>query len=222
MKKAILITILLVVVLAAVAGWWFMAHRFDDMLESEIQQAASEALGAPVRFEDASLNIFSGEMSIDELQIGNPPGFDGENVVVFGAIDISLDIKTQTVSLVALDQSRFSIEERGGETNLDLLRQKLEAHISSEADSAFDAFGAQAGSGEILVVQKFEMTNTTATFNSETLQKSSSATIARIELHDLRGTPEAIAGQIATTVIDSVMEAASQAMLENTEPEDVN
>lgn len=208
MKKAVLISILLVIVVAAAAGWWFMAHRFDAMVESEIEQAASELLGTNVRFKDASLSVLDGKMRIDELEIGNPPGFQGENAMVFGAIDVELDIRSQSVSLVSLDGSEFTIEERGGETNLDLLRQALDARISSEAKRAF------GDSGEVLVIEKFRMTNTSATFTSETLQKSSQATIAEFELDDLRGQPEILIGQISSLVIDTVMEATSRAMLE--------
>lgn len=208
MKKAILISILLVILVAAGAGWWFMAHRFDAMVESEIEQAASEFLGTNVRFKDASLSVLDGKMRIDELEIGNPPGFQSENAMVFGAIDVELDIRSQSVSLVSLEGSHFSIEERGGETNLDVLRQALDARISSEARSAF------GDSGEMLVIEKFRMTNTSASFQSETLQKSSEATIAEFELSDLRGEPEALVEQISSQVIDTVMEAASRAMLE--------
>lgn len=207
MKKLIVTVVIVVVIGAGIAGWWYMFHRFDRLLEDEVQRAASEAFGTTVTVGDVDLDLIHGAVRIDDLAIGNPPGFERENAVVFGSIEAAMDYQTAEVTRVVLDGAKIYIEERGGETNIQRLKDALQSRISHEVR-------AEPDSQEQITIHNFLMRSTTATFESESLQRLTEVKIDQIELRDLEGTPDEVAEQIATVVIEEIAEEAGMAMLE--------
>jgi hypothetical protein len=184
-----------------------MFHRLGGLLEAEIQRAASEAFGTPVTIGDVQLNLVQGAVRIEDLAIGNPPGFAREHAVVFGSIEAAMDFENEQVARVVLDGAQIFIEEKGGVTNMQRLKEALESRISDEA-------GGVASEGEEIVIQLFQMRRTTATFESDSLQRLSEVEIDEIEMRNLRGTPDEVAEEIAVSVMDEITQEAGRAMLE--------
>lgn len=207
MKKFIITVIVVLFVGAGIAGWWYMFHRLDGLLEEEIQRAASEAFGTPVTIGDVQLNLVRGAVRIEDLAIGNPPGFGREHAVVFGSIEAAMDVENLQIARVVLDRAQIFIEEKGGVTNVQRLKEALESRISDEA-------GGVTSEGEEIVIQLFLMRSTTATFESDSLQRLSEVEIDEIEMRNLRGTPDEVAEEIAVGVMDEITQEAGRAMLE--------
>lgn len=206
MKKFIITVVVVLFVGAGILGWWYMFHRLDGLFEEELQRAASEAFGTPVTVADVELDLLHGALRIDELAIGNPPGFAREHAVVFGTIEAAMDIETMQVARVIFDGVRIYIEERGGETNVQKLKEALESRISQES-------GGHADQDEELVIQQFLMRSTIATFESDSLQRLQEVEIDEIEMRNVRGTPDEVAEAIAVTVMEEIAEEAGRAML---------
>lgn len=206
MKKFIITAIVVLFVAAGIAGWWYMFHRLDGLFEEELQRAASQAFGTPVTVGDVQINLMQGAVRIDDLAIGNPPGFGREHAVVFGSIEAAMDFENMQVARVVLDGAKIYIEEKGGVTNVQRLKEALESRISEET-------GAAASQDEEIVIQLFLMRSTTATFESDTLQRLSEVEIDQIEMRDLRGTPDQLAEKIAVAVMEEITEEARRAML---------
>lgn len=209
MKKFIITLIIVIFVGAGIAGWWYMFHRLDGMLETELQQALSKAFGTQVTVSDVKINLMEGAVDIEELAIGNPPGFGREHAVVFGNIEAAIDFEKEEVARIVLDDARIYIEEKEGVTNVQRLKQALESRISRESGGS----GSASAEDEI-TVQLFLMRSTTATFESDSLQRLSEVEIDQIELRDLRGTTDEVAEQIAVHVMEEIAEEAGMAMLE--------
>lgn len=207
MKKFIITVVVVAFIGAGVLGWWYMFHRLDGLFEEELQRAASQAFGTPVTVSDVRINLLQGSLRIDDLAIGNPPGFGRENAVVFGSIEAAMDIQNMEVARVVLDRAEIYIEEKDGVTNIQQLKKALESRISRET-------GGPGGGEEEIVIQKFLMRSTTATFESQSLQRLSEVEIDQIEIRDLRGTPDAVAERIATVVIEEIANEAGMAMLQ--------
>lgn len=206
MKKFIIAVVIAAFVGAGILGWWFMFHRLDALFEEELQKAASKAFGTPVTVSDVRVDLLNGAVRIDDLTIGNPPGFTRENALVFGSIEAAMDLETRQVARVIMEGVEIFIEEKDGETNVQKLRESLESRIGEEVDSGTDP-------DEELVIQRFLMRSTTATFESESLQRLAEVEIDEIEMRDIRGTPEEVAKTIAVGVMDEITEEAAQAML---------
>ncbi len=207
MKKFFITSLVVLFVGAGLLGWWYMFHRMGSLLEEEIQRAGSEAFGTPVTVRDVDINLIEGVMRIEDLAIGNPPGFSREHAVVFGNIEADLDYQSGEVERLILEGAKIYIEERGGELNVQRLKEALESRIGSEPG------GGHSGSGEEVVIRRFLMRSTTATFESGSLQRLSEVEIDEIEMHDLRGTAESVSETIAQTVMEEIAEEASRAVL---------
>ncbi|MDX1557233.1 MAG: hypothetical protein R3212_14495 [Xanthomonadales bacterium] len=206
MKKFIIAVIIAAVVGAGILGWWFMFHRLDALFEEELQKAASEAFGTPVTISDVRVDLLNGAVRIDDLAIGNPPGFSREHALVFGSIEAAMDLETRQVARVVMDGAQIFIEEKGGETNVQKLRESLASRVGEEIDSG-------GGSDEELVIQRFLMRSTIATFESESLQRLAEVEVDQIEMRDVSGTPEEVAKIIAVGVMNEITEEAAEAML---------
>ncbi|HKJ18578.1 MAG TPA: hypothetical protein VJ984_14590 [Xanthomonadales bacterium] len=210
MKKVIITILILAVVGAGVVGWWFVFHRLDGLVEDEIARSASEAIGTSVTLDDVKLDILNGSASIENLSIGNPPGFNREHAVVFGNIEAALDFERREVARVVLEDARIFIEEKDGRLNVQELKSALKSRIS-ETTSANSS--ADEGGEEEIVIQQFLMRSTIATMESDSLQRLAEVEIDQIEMRDLRGTPDQVAEQIALTIIDEITDEAQKAML---------
>ncbi|MDX1555702.1 MAG: hypothetical protein R3212_06735 [Xanthomonadales bacterium] len=208
MKKFIITTVVVLFLGGGLVGWWYMFYRMDAMLVAEIQRKGSEAFGTQVTVGDIDVDLLDGAMRIDELAIGNPPGFSREHAVVFGSIEAELDYSTGEVERVVLEGARIYIEEHRGETNVQRLKDALESRIGGAGGSR------HSGSGDEIVIRRFLMRSTTATFESASLKRLSEVEIDEIEMHDLRGTPEFVSEKIAREVIEEIAEEAGRAMLQ--------
>jgi hypothetical protein len=210
MKRVIIIFVVLAIVGAGVYGWWYMFYRLEGLFEAEFERQASEAFGTQVTLEDVKLDLINGAVEFENLAIGNPEGFKREHAVVFGSIEAAVDFRTGQVRHVILENARINVEEKNGSINIQELKQALETRISDES-------GIEPGTGgdeQELVIQQFLMHSTTATFDSDTLQKQFEVEIDSIEMRDLRGTPEQVAELIAYSLLDEITEEAERALVQ--------
>lgn len=209
MKRAIIIFVVLALTGAGVYGWWYMFYRLDGLFEAEIERQASEAFGTPVTLGDVKLDLINGAVEFENLAIGNPAGYKREHAVVFGSIEAAVDFKTGQVRHVILENARINVEEKNGSINIQELKMALETRISDESGIDRDTGGDE----EELVIQQFLMHSTTATLESDTLQKLTEMEIDSIEMRDLRGTPEQVAGLIAYRILDEITKEAEEALV---------
>ena len=209
MKKLIITVLILGIIGAGVVGWWYMFSRMDGIVEKAIAEAGSDAFGTQVTLDDVKLDLINGSMTLENLAIGNPEGFNRDNAVVFGSIEAAIDFGSMEVARVVLDDAQIFIEEREGRINVQELKQALESRIS---ESTVVHGSGEPGQEEI-VIQQFLMRSTMATFESESLDRLAEIEIDQIEMRDLRGTPEEVAEVIALNIVDEITDEAEQAML---------
>jgi hypothetical protein len=210
MKRVIIIFVVLAIVGAGVYGWWYMFYRLDGLFEAEIERQASEAFGTQVTLGDVKLDLINGAVEFENLAIGNPDGYKSEHAVVFGSIEAAVDFRTGQVRHVILENARINVEEKNGSINIQELKEALETRISDESGIEPGTDGDE----QELVIQKFLMHSTTATLDSDTLQKQFEVEIDSIEMRDLRGTPEQVAELIAYSLLDEITEEAEQALVQ--------
>lgn len=210
MRKLMAVVVVLIVVGAVYFGAKHLANRFDGLLEREIALAVSEAFGTKVTVGDVRLAMLDGELTIEDLAIGNPPGFNAENAFVFGSIEAAVDYKTRRVDRVVLEEVQIFVEEKAGLVNVQELKRAVESQMTESVtvDQSDDV-----EEQEELHIKQFLMHRTTATLESDSLQKRSLLEIDQIEMRDLRGTPDQVAEQIASHVVDEISDAAQKALV---------
>ena len=210
MKKAIKWIIVLALIAAGVAGWWYTTQRLDGVVEREISEAASKAFGTDVTLENVDINVLEGSVTLENLAVGNPEGFNEENAFVFGTIEAAVNFRTRGVDRVILDDSQIFVEEKNGRINVQELKKTLESKMSDTVSA-----GQPGGSDpeQDIYIRQFLMRSTTATLESGTWNKLTELDVDEIEMRDLRGTPDAVGEQIASRVIDEILDEAQKALL---------
>jgi hypothetical protein len=219
MKKAI--TILLVLILLVGGGtWYFVAFRMDSMIAGKIETAASASLGTQVTVGTVTTDIKGGTLTISNVTIANPPGFNNENAFSLNGIEAAVDYSNYDIKRVVIDKPEIVIEELGGETNFSRMKAGIEKQ-GSEPDPDSDP-AADGKEEPIIVIHHFRMNESRGSFESESLDKYSNLKIHAIELSNIKGTPSEVTNLIATKIINEITKEAAVELLKAKASEKIN
>jgi hypothetical protein len=219
MKKAI--TILLVLILLVGGGtWYFVAFRMDSMIAGKIETAASASLGTQVTVGTVTTDIKGGTLTISNVTIANPPGFNNENAFSLNGIEAVVDYSNYDIKRVVIDKPEIVIEELGGETNFSRMKAGIEKQ-GSEPDPDSDP-AADGKEEPIIVIHHFRMNESRGSFESESLDKYSNLKIDAIELSNIKGTPSEVTNLIATKIINEITKEAAVELLKAKASEKIN
>lgn len=207
MRKVMGILVILAVLVGVFYGAKYFFGRLDSAIESELEAAATQAFGTNVTVGDVRIEVMDGSVTIEDLAIANPQGFNATHAFVFGSIEASVDFKSMSVDRVILDDARIFVEEKGGRINVQELKKSVESRVSEAVTVD------ESGPREELNIELFLMRGTTATLESDSFQKLAELDIDPIEMRNLRGTPDQVAGQIANRVVEEISDAAQAALV---------
>ena len=208
MKKVI--TILVVLLLVVGGGvWYFTAFRMDSMIQNRIESLASTSLGTQVSVGGVETDIKGGALTISNITIANPPGFNNRNAFSLNGIEAVIDYSNFEIKRLVIDNPEIVIEEKDGETNFSRMMAGLEKQESDpEPEPAAD------GKEEpIIVVHFFRMNESRAAFESKSLDHYSDLKIDAVELTDIKGTRTEVGKVIANAIIKEITREAATEML---------
>jgi len=220
--RKVFFTLGAIVVLAAGAALYFITFRFDSVLESRIERAATTAMGSHVEVHGVKTSLRKGTLTVEEISVANPPGFENPYAARFNGLEAAVDYQQREIKRLVIDHPEFIIEEANGETNFGQILRALEAGDGSGTSAAGEGVeegsqtGAEdgAGGGEpVIVVRHFRINGALAAFESRSLERYSDVEVDAIELHDLRGTPSELAEEIARVVVAEISSEAATEML---------
>lgn len=205
------------IVLVAIAGaLYFINYRLDGVVETQIERAASMALGTAVEVGGVQTNLRDGTLKITEISVANPPGYDNQFAVRLHDLDAAVDYSSREIKHVVIENPEFIIEERDGSTNFERILQALEAGNETTpgatAGGEADDSGAQ-GSEPVISIKHFRINETRAVFESRSLDRYTDVEVDAIEMDNLRGTPAELADQIAREVIGELSSEAATEVL---------
>ena len=91
LKIVAILFLILVVLLGVGVGIFF--YNIDSLAKRGIQDGGTYALGVPTTVGSVSLHVFSGDMSLSELDIANPQGFAAKHFMKMkkGEVAVTLD-----------------------------------------------------------------------------------------------------------------------------------
>ena len=135
LKKG-LIVVAVVVVLAVVVGWLTMNY----IVRKGVEVGAGAALGTKTTLNSASVHPFAGSVTIGELDIANPEGFQTKDFLTLEkcSVDVamgSLLSSTVVVEDLLIDKPVITIERKGVGTNLNVILDNLGKNSKSEEAS---------------------------------------------------------------------------------------
>lgn len=204
--KKVFLTLGLIVLVGAGAAWYFVNYRLDGYIETEIERAATLAMGSRVEVGGVSTDIRGGALRVDQVTVANPPGFSNPNAVTFRGIEAAVDYETREIKRLVIDNPDFLIEERDGKTNFGQMLETLE-----ESSPAADP---NAPPEPEIVIRHFRIDKTRAALESNTFDRFTDVEVDAIEMHNLRGTPSELAETIAREVVGELSAEAGRALLE--------
>lgn len=214
MKKA-LGTILVLVVIVAVAAWYFVTQRMDGLIEAKIESAATSTFGTQVSVGAVKTDIKNGSLTITNITVANPPGYENANAFSLNGIEAAVDYENFDIKRLVIDNPEILIEEKDGETNFTEMLAALERKESRPPANA-DA------EEPIIVIRHFRMNKSRAAFESKSMDRYTDLEIDAVELRDLKGTPGEVAAVIASEVVNEVVSEAAKEMLKAKASEKLN
>ena len=200
-----------IMLLAVAAAIYFVMFRLDGVVETRIEKAASVALGSRVEVGGVTTNLRDGTLTVEQISVANPPGFENPYAVRLNAVQAAVDYDGLEVKRVVIANPEFYVEEHDGKTNFDQMLQALDA---ATGDAAESGPGAAAPKAEpVIVIRHLRVDETRAAFESHTFDRYTDIQIDAIEINNLRGTPSQLAREIARKVVGELNSAASSEML---------
>jgi len=220
--KPILLTLLALLVVLAGAGWFYLDH----VAQRVVERGGSRALGVPVQVDSMALSPFSGRLGIDGLRVANPEGFSAEPLFRLdrGAVQVrpaSLFADVIEVPELTLDGLIVRLERKNAGTNLDRIVENLRGNNTGEDAGSGDAgadTGAASGQPTRLRIGYLRITGVGAQVDlgSELGERGRfSVDVPPIEMRDLGDDPDgltvaALVERITRAVADEVEAAVAR------------
>ncbi len=146
----LIIVIVLVLALAAIIG----VHLFaNSALRVAVETAGTKALSVGVELDAAKLSLTGGALTLHDLIVANPPGYQNDTLLKLRRGDVQVQTKTLLsdeiqIKDIHLDGMDLIIEQKGLSNNLQDVIKAAQR-------------GDEAPSGKKLYVDNLELTNVT-------------------------------------------------------------
>ena len=109
MKILKMIALLIALAIAVAIGVaYYTASKLDGYVKRSIENYASQSLGTQVTVGEVNLSLRQTQATIRNLEVANPPGFEGAHAFKAGNIEIVLNPKESKLDSVVIDRVLLS------------------------------------------------------------------------------------------------------------------
>lgn len=148
----ILFRIMIAAVLALVALAVVVLVYIDYIIAAGIRNITPEFTGTPTQVEDVKLQIFRGDLAINGLVIGNPPGYMSSSAIQFDSFSVNLDIGSVMSDKIIINEIRIvgpviSWEQGLSGSNLGDIQNNVEKMTASTEQPASASAAPQSAAG---------------------------------------------------------------------------
>src|SRR5262249_21620414 len=126
MKTKQLVTI--AVIAALIGGGWFVYRNMFDWARIQAEKVASESLGGKVTIGSIGASLRDKTVSVKNIKIGNPKGFDTDYAVKLGDIEVVADVLSRekvVIKKVLVSDNSINLEMKGASSNLQALQSGI-------------------------------------------------------------------------------------------------
>jgi hypothetical protein len=102
LKMLVLLIVLAIAIAIGVA--YYTASKLDGFVKRSIENYATQSLGTKVTVGEVNLSLRQTQATIRNLEVANPPGFDGAHAFKAGTIEIVLNPKESKLDSVVIDR----------------------------------------------------------------------------------------------------------------------
>ncbi len=129
--RRVFFTLGALMLVAAAAAVYFIIFRLDSVVETRIEKAATMAFGSRVEVGGVRTNLRDGTLTVDQISVANPPGFENPYAVRLNTVQAAVDYQGLEIKRVEIKNPEFYVEERDGKINFDLMLQALDSGSSA-------------------------------------------------------------------------------------------
>ncbi len=216
----------------------YVLTSLDSLVETAIETEGSRATQSQVSVGAVDVDLFSGQGSLTDIAVANPPGFSAPTALRIGSTTFVIDLRTAAqdpivISRVVIDQPTVTYEVGPNDSNLDVLRRNVEAYTghrrsgdaggtgTGQTETGDDApaagspapQGGPAASGPRVVIDDLYIRGGTVNLAAAELPGSKlSAPLTDIHLQDLgRDSGGATPQQLAEAIVGAILAQAQDA-----------
>jgi|GEM_PF-5692585 len=218
MKKFILRSLVIIVTLLVI-GLTVLYFTINAMIASEIESAATDALGVETTVGSFRISLFQERTTISDLDIANPQGYDGEFLTLkHGLLGVDLgSVFSDRIEIqeLTLKDIKLNLVQRLQESNVGTIIDNASGPPSS--DSSDDATKSSNGGGDDqkFIIDKVLIENVLVTFSLEPLtsgREPTKLTIDQILVHDIGRKEKGVSlDQVTTIILHSIIASAAKA-----------
>lgn len=135
MKKLLRVVIVLGILIVLVLGVGVLFA--DRAAKVAVEQGGEYALGVRTQLDSANLSPLRGKLSLSELTVANPAGFDQPNFLTLKGADVDVEMSTLLseeviVDELVIDGMELTLEKKGGRENYDEILKHLQTLRSKD------------------------------------------------------------------------------------------
>jgi hypothetical protein len=158
MIKKIFLGIFLLAVIALGAISFFFSSALNKGIKSSVEKFGPEITQTAVTLESANLSILGGSGTLKGLNVGNPEGFNSENIFALGQIDLKVDTSSVFSDKIMIDhiiikQPEISYEKTLTNSNVKELMKNIE-EFTGPKDTSEPEPEAESGASKQVVIKK--------------------------------------------------------------------
>ncbi len=138
-QKKTWLGVLFIIVVALVVLVIISPFIIDSVLKTGIETAIKKQLNVDASVARVHLNIGKGTIEVNNLKIGNPPGYEFKNILELGSINVTANIRslltnTVEVNQVSLTDVAVVMEQKGLSSNLNDILKSMPEKSSAKAE----------------------------------------------------------------------------------------
>jgi uncharacterized protein involved in outer membrane biogenesis len=209
--KLILNLLLLAIVLVFVAVFGALFY-VDSIARKAVEEGGSYALGVATQVQKVHVGVIAGQVSLENLTVANPPGFDGPRFLKLGSGSVEVSLATLTKTRVVLPQLlleavELSLEKKGGaQANYEVILANLKRLESSDKPAA------STGEGKKFIVQEVIIRDINVDTNL--LPLGGKATAIELDLPEIRFTYDSEEGLPMSYLSSLILKAVLKAVVD--------
>lgn len=160
MKKILLGAAVLVgvLVIALIGVGIYVYNNLNEIVRSQTESVMTSVLGVKVTLGGAAVKVSSGDITLTDLVIYNPEGFESSHALKFGEIQVTANIPSfrteePTISLVRVTEPDIIYERKLRTSNLDALIENTKSKEEAPPEETTTEEEGKAIKVELIVVE---------------------------------------------------------------------
>jgi hypothetical protein len=215
--KKVIIGVVLIIVVAIGGGVFYVLNNLDNLVKAAIETYGSQATQTAVRVDKVKIDLADGAGAISGMTIANTSGFAMPYAFSLGEIRTGIDLQSlqeepYVINEITVLAPQVFVEiNKDNKTNLNELKKNLTAGMPASTGSKSEAPPVDSGKKEPrLIIRRVTFADGTIQARAAALNdKEYQLKLPSLEMKNLGGTRGATASELASEIINRLIDRAS-------------